>query len=61
MPDETISFYFNALFISGWALASPARIQYADLADIVKMLDSKTGGAHQDPVNAAQSLVRPPQ
>jgi len=21
MPDETISFYFNALFISGWALA----------------------------------------
>jgi len=20
MPDETISFYFNALFISGWAL-----------------------------------------
>jgi len=22
MPDETISFYFNALFISGWALVS---------------------------------------
>ena len=40
-------------------LSSPARIQYADLADIVKMLDRKTGGAHQDPVNEAQALVRP--
>lgn len=42
-------------------LASPARIQYADLADIVKMLDLKTGGALQDPVNEAQALVRPPK
>ncbi len=41
-------------------LVSPARVQYADLADIVKMLDYKTGGAHQDPVNEAQALVRPP-
>lgn len=39
-------------------LASPARIQYAD---IVKMLDCKTEGAHQDPVNEAQTLVRPPK
>lgn len=36
-------------------------IQYADLADIVKMLDRKTGGALQEPVNDAQSLVRPRQ
>jgi zona occludens toxin (predicted ATPase) len=42
-------------------LASPARIQYADLADIVKILDRKTGGSHQDPVNEAQALVRPPK
>lgn len=38
--------------------SSPARIQYADLADIVKMLDLKTGGALQDQVNEAQALVR---
>lgn len=37
---------------------SPAQIQYADLADLVKMLDMKTGGALQDPVNLAQSLLR---
>jgi hypothetical protein len=42
-------------------LASPARIQYADLADIVKMLNQKTGGSLQDPVNDAQALVRPPR
>lgn len=36
---------------------SPARIQYADLADLVKMLNIKTGGSLQDPVNAAQKLV----
>jgi hypothetical protein len=40
---------------------NPARVQYADLADIVKMLDRKTGGSLQDPVNEAQSLVRRPQ
>jgi hypothetical protein len=39
-------------------LANPARIQHADLADIVKMMDLKTGGAHQDPVNEAQALLR---
>lgn len=32
-------------------------IQYADLADIVKMLDIKTGGSLQDAVNEAQALV----
>lgn len=37
---------------------SPAFIQYADLADIVKMLNIKTGGVLQDPVNEAQALVR---
>ena len=42
-------------------LASPAKIQYADLADIVKMLDRKTGGSLQDPVNKAQALIRPPK
>lgn len=36
-----------------------ACIQYADLADIVKMLDMKTGGRLQDPVNDAKSLVKP--
>jgi hypothetical protein len=34
-------------------------IQYADLADIVKMLNMKTGGSLQDAVNEAQALVRP--
>ncbi len=34
-------------------------IQYADLADIVKMLDIKTGGSLQDAVNEAQALVTP--
>lgn len=34
-------------------------IQYADLADIVKMLNIKTGGSLQDAVNEAQALVRP--
>jgi hypothetical protein len=42
-------------------LASPARIQYADLADIVKMLDRKTGGSLQDPVNEAQAPIRAPK
>ncbi len=36
---------------------NPTFIQYADLADIVKMLDIKTGGTLQDPVNEAQKLV----
>lgn len=36
---------------------SPAEIQYADLADIVKMLDIKNGGSLQTPVNEAQYLV----
>jgi len=33
-------------------------IQYADLADIVKMLNVKTGGSLQDAVNDAQAWVR---
>jgi hypothetical protein len=37
----------------------PARIQFADLADIVKMMDVKTGGSLQDPVNEAQAWVTP--
>ena len=39
--------------------ASREYVQYADLGEIVKMLDVKTGGALQDPVNLAQALVRP--
>jgi hypothetical protein len=35
-------------------------IQYADLGDIVKMLNLKTGGALQDAVNEAQTLVQEP-
>ncbi|MEA2235919.1 MAG: hypothetical protein QOC81_643 [Thermoanaerobaculia bacterium] len=34
-------------------------VQYADLADIVKMLNIKTGGSLQDAVNEAQALVEP--
>ena len=40
-------------------LESRALVQYADLADLVKMLSIKTGRGVMDPVNAAQSLVRP--
>ena len=43
------------------SLESRASVQYADLADLVKMLDIKTGGSIMDPVNEAQALVRPPQ
>jgi hypothetical protein len=35
-------------------------IKYADLQDIVKMLNLKSGGALQDAVNEAQSLVNEP-
>jgi hypothetical protein len=52
--------YYGAAEMRAKQLASPARIQYADLADIVKMLNQKTGGSLQDPVNDAQALVRPP-
>lgn len=38
---------------------SPAFIQYADLADIVKMLDLKTGGTLQDGVRDAIQLIEP--
>jgi hypothetical protein len=36
---------------------SLARVQYADLADIVKMLDMKGGGSFMNNVNDAQKLV----
>jgi hypothetical protein len=36
---------------------SKAAVQYADLADIVKMMNIKTGGGIMDPVNEAQALV----
>lgn len=35
-----------------------ARTQNADLADLVKMMNRKTGGSLQDPVNEAQVLVK---
>ena len=41
-------------------LESHAAVQYADLVDLVKMLDLKTGGGVMDPVNEAQAWVRPP-
>lgn len=37
--------------------ASLARVQYADLSDIVKMLNLKGGGSFMDNVNEAQQLV----
>jgi hypothetical protein len=37
--------------------ASLARVQYADLSDIVKMLNLKGGGSFMDKVNEAQKLV----
>jgi hypothetical protein len=37
--------------------ASLASVQYADLADIVKMLDIQGGGSFMDNVNEAQKLV----
>jgi hypothetical protein len=52
--------YHSSLQMQKTNLESPARIQYADLADIVKMLNLKTGGSLQYPVNEAQALVRYP-
>ncbi len=37
--------------------ASQAAVQYADLADVVKMLDMEGGGSFMDTVNEAQKLV----
>jgi hypothetical protein len=39
--------------------ASQAVVQYADLADIVKMLNMQGGGSFMDIVNEAQKLVDP--
>lgn len=50
--------YYRTAEMRAKSLASPARVQHADLADIVKMLNLKTGGSLQDPVNQAQALVR---
>ena len=36
-----------------------ARIQYADLSDLLLMMDIKLGGGIMDQVNQAQALVRP--
>ena len=36
---------------------SLASVQYADIADIVKMLNVKGGGSFMDNVNEAQKLV----
>lgn len=40
--------------------ASQAVVQYADLADIVKMLNMEGGGSFMDIVNEAQKLVSLP-
>lgn len=40
--------------------ASQAVVQYADLADVVKMLNMQGGGSFMDIVNEAQKLVDPP-
>jgi hypothetical protein len=34
-------------------------IQYADLPDIVELMDIKTGGGHMDVINEAQAWVKP--
>jgi hypothetical protein len=41
--------------------ASQAVVQYADLADVVKMLNMQGGGSFMDNVNEAQKLVDPPK
>jgi hypothetical protein len=52
--------YHSSAYMRQRNADSCASVQYADIADIVKMLDIKTGGAIMDPVNEAQHLVRPP-
>ena len=49
--------YHSSQHMVKWNKENPKFIQYADLADIVKMLDIKTGGNVQDPVNEAQKLL----
>lgn len=41
--------------------SSQSVIQYADLADIVKMLNMEGGGSFMDIVNEAQRLVELPE
>jgi hypothetical protein len=41
--------------------ASQAAVQYADLAEVVKMLNMQGGGSLMDIVNEAQKLVDPPR
>lgn len=53
--------YHRAAAMRAKYRTSPARVQHADLADIVKMLNRRTGGSLQDPVNEAQALVRAPR
>ena len=50
--------YHSSQRMVEWNKENPTFIQYADLSDIVKMLNIKTGGNLQDPVNEAQKLVK---
>jgi hypothetical protein len=58
LPEKWGVEYHNTPEMTKINSESPAFIQYADLGDIVKMLNIKTGNSLQDAVNEAQSLVR---
>lgn|SRR5260370_1108997 len=49
--------YHSSPKMRGKNRVSQAAVQYADLADIVKMLNMKGGGSFMDNVNEAQKLV----
>ncbi len=49
--------YHNTTHMKKLNLENQAFIEYADLADIVKMLNLKTGGRLQDIVNESQNLL----
>ncbi len=49
--------YHSSVQMKKLNLENQAYIEYADLADIVKMLNLKTGVRFQDIVNEAQSLL----
>ena len=59
LPEKWGIAYHSSAHMIAVNAASRAHIQHADLGDIVKMMDVKTGGSLQDPVNEAQALVRP--
>jgi hypothetical protein len=52
--------YHNSLEMEQKNRVSQAVVQYADLSDIVKMLDMQGGGSVMDNVNEAQKLVELP-